>query len=78
MWKHGGGATMKDLPEQQPVIINPGFEAGNLSGWEGWWIRNAQITTNAFSGNHAVQFRNRIDFNVWNRPMGKTINRVLL
>lgn len=37
-------------------IINADFETGTLDGWSYWKTRNAEITTDAFSGKYAVKF----------------------
>ena len=39
------------------IVVNAGFETGNLKGWNehGWLTKRAEITGDAYSGEHALQ-----------------------
>ena len=37
------------------ALSNPGFESGNLAHWNSWRTRRAEITADAYDGNHAVR-----------------------
>lgn len=47
-------ATTK-LEDNTHLIINPGFETGNMEGWKHWRTRNSSITKEAYSGQYAVR-----------------------
>jgi len=41
--------------DETNLILNAGFETGNLNGWKHWKTRSAIITEDAFSGKYAVK-----------------------
>ncbi|MFO7672543.1 MAG: alpha-L-fucosidase [Lutibacter sp.] len=49
-------AQLSKTENDTHFIINADFETGTLDGWSYWRTRNAEITTDAFSGKYAVKF----------------------